>query len=285
VLFSRQFELPQDHPLERHRCRNVRCGAKLEPAATNPRDAFCCQGCFDSFYRGRCLVCERSFIRQSERQQLCKRRRCRDEFYRHKELFLGTRYLPSVLRHNASRNARKSRGILGALGARPFAQIVGPRLSPSSLRLASLPLDSELAARLERTHRPYFEALKKSKQAAARRALIKRGDPPVNVLGGYRFPNAPQICLSPLPASEWATPSSWTPTATSAVCPEIPDFLTRRDLGARRRQHEHRQHEQRPGSPSRRVGGGTTARKAKPAPLATEKAGFRNPSTNSRRFL
>jgi hypothetical protein len=226
MLFSRQFELPQVHPQERHRCRNVRCSAKLESAVTNPRDAFCCQGCFDTHYRGRCLVCERPIIRQTERQRLCKRRRCRDEFYRHKELFLGARYLPSVLRHNASRSAHSTGLKIGTLGGRPFAQIAGPQLTPASLRLASLPFDSDLAARLERTHRPYFEALKRSKQAAARQALIKRHHPPVNVLGGYHFPNAPTTDLSPLPASEWAVASAWKPTATlTSNIPDIPDFL------------------------------------------------------------
>jgi hypothetical protein len=226
MLFTRSFVNPQAHPQERHRCRNVRCGAKLKSTATNPRDAFCCQGCFDAHYRGRCLVCERPIIRQTERQRLCKRRGCRDEFYRHKELFLGARYLPSGLRHNASRSARFTGLKIGTLGGRPFAQIAGPRLTPTSLRLASLPLDSDLAARLERMHRPYFEALKRSKQAAARQALIKRHHPPVNVLGGYHFPNAPTIDLSPLPASEWAVASAWKPTATlTSNIPDIPDFL------------------------------------------------------------
>jgi hypothetical protein len=202
MLFSRQFEVPQVHPQERHRCRNVRCGAKLKSTATNPRDAFCSQGCFDSFYRGHCLACERPIIRQTDRQLLCGRKKCRNDFQRHRELFLGTRYLPSLLRHNASRSARFTGLKIRTLGGRPFAQIAGPRLTPTSLRLASLPLGPDLAARLERTHRPYFEALKRSKQAAARQALIKRHHPPVNVLGGYHFPNAPTIDLSPLSASE-----------------------------------------------------------------------------------
>jgi hypothetical protein len=47
----------------RHYCRNVRCGAKLKKPADNPRDAFCCVGCFESYFRNRCLVRERPFKR------------------------------------------------------------------------------------------------------------------------------------------------------------------------------------------------------------------------------
>jgi hypothetical protein len=119
------------------------------------------------------------------------------------------------------------------LGGRPFAQIAGPALSPTFLRAACLPVDPEFAARLERTHRPYFEALKQSKQAADRRALIKRGDPPINVLGGYRFLDVPIVDLSPLPAAEWAAPSAWTPAVTLTTdIPDIPDFLRRGAISA-----------------------------------------------------
>ena len=42
----------------RHYCRNPRCRTKLAAPVSNPRDAFCCRGCFDSFYLHRCAVCE-----------------------------------------------------------------------------------------------------------------------------------------------------------------------------------------------------------------------------------
>ena len=80
---------------------------------------------------------------------------------------------------------------------------------------------------MERTHRPYFEALKKSKRAAARKAVIKRKHPPVNVLDGYHFSGAPAVDLSPLPAPEWAVPSRWFPTGDGADVPPIPEFLRR----------------------------------------------------------
>jgi hypothetical protein len=43
----------------RHRCRNLHCRMKLKAPVENERHAFCCRGCFNSFYRSRCLVCEK----------------------------------------------------------------------------------------------------------------------------------------------------------------------------------------------------------------------------------
>jgi hypothetical protein len=196
MLYSRVFDAPQVGPLTRHHCRNPKCGARLKPPTTNSRDAFCCAGCFSAFYRRHCLVCERPIIRQTERQVLCGRVKCKRDFQRHRERFSPTRYLASVLVPNASRSAHSTGLKIGALAGRGFTQIAGPKLSPTALHLASLPLDPELTARLERTHRDYVENRQKAKRRAAKQALIKRKHSPVNVLGGYRFPGAPEIDLS-----------------------------------------------------------------------------------------
>jgi hypothetical protein len=71
----------------RHHCRNPRCGGKLQRPTNNRLDAFCCRGCFDSYYRSRCLVCEQPFRRKTERRQVCNRSKCRHEFQRHRERF------------------------------------------------------------------------------------------------------------------------------------------------------------------------------------------------------
>jgi hypothetical protein len=212
----------------RRRCRYPRCGAKFRPAVSNPRDAFCSSRCFAQFYRRHCLVCERPIPRKTERQILCGRQKCKGQFRRHKEQFLPTRYLASVLSPNASGSAHFTGLKIGTKSGRGFVQIAGPALSATALRLASLPLDPEFAARLERAHRNYFDDLRKSQRRAARRALIKRKHPPVNVLGGYRFPGAPTIDLSPLPEPKWAVPSRWRPSPAATDCPDIPEFLRRR---------------------------------------------------------
>lgn len=65
----------------RHRCRHPRCRSKLPSPVTNPREAFCCRGCYESFYLHRCRVCECS-IEQPKRGQrvICKKARCRNAF-------------------------------------------------------------------------------------------------------------------------------------------------------------------------------------------------------------
>jgi hypothetical protein len=62
-------------------------------------------------------------------------------------------------------------------------------MSPT-VRRAIIPLDPDLVARLERTHRDYFKSKRKSKRSAARAAPLKRQHRPANVLGGYQFENA-----------------------------------------------------------------------------------------------
>jgi hypothetical protein len=68
-----------DFALElRHRCRNPRCRSKLPKPVENEREAFCTRGCHSSFYRKRCLICERGMERTNERQLICGKRRCRN---------------------------------------------------------------------------------------------------------------------------------------------------------------------------------------------------------------
>ena len=64
----------------RHYCRNLHCHAKLPEPVENARAAFCCRGCFNSYFRGRCLVCEQAYQRAAEHQKLCRRRQCRRDY-------------------------------------------------------------------------------------------------------------------------------------------------------------------------------------------------------------
>jgi hypothetical protein len=220
---------PASAPGLRHRCRNPRCGLKLRRGPTdNLRAAFCTAKCFDSYFRHRCLVCERPIDRKSERRQLCGRAQCRKQFQRHRERFYPPRYQASVSSPNASRSADKTGLKSGSEGGRAFRQVAGPELGATSLRLASLPLDPDFAARIARANAHEVEARAKAKRKAERVAIVKRRYPLVNVLGGYRFPNAPVIDLSPIdPPPEWAITSRWAPTGVGADVPPIPEFLSR----------------------------------------------------------
>ena len=59
---------------------------------------------------------------------------------------------------------------------------------PARHRTAHLPLDRVRAARIDRVNREYW------RDDSA--TLIKRRQPPVNIVGGYRFPDAPNIDIS-----------------------------------------------------------------------------------------
>jgi hypothetical protein len=62
----------------RHRCRNPKCRSKLPAPVSNEREAFCCRGCFNAFYRHRCLICEQEMDRKNEGQKVCSKRKCRN---------------------------------------------------------------------------------------------------------------------------------------------------------------------------------------------------------------
>ena len=59
----------------RHFCRH--CRGKLPAPTANLREAFDSPGCHRSFYRHRCLVCEREMPRLREDQKTCYRAECK----------------------------------------------------------------------------------------------------------------------------------------------------------------------------------------------------------------
>src|SRR5258708_37673785 len=54
---------------ERKRCRNPHCRLKLKEPTDNEHHAFCCKGCHESFYKHKCLVCERPL--RNARRRYC----------------------------------------------------------------------------------------------------------------------------------------------------------------------------------------------------------------------
>jgi hypothetical protein len=69
----------------RHYCRNLHCRTKLPEPVENEHKAFCCRSCFESFYRKRCLVCEKP--KHHQRRQLCGHIDCKREKNRFPHLF------------------------------------------------------------------------------------------------------------------------------------------------------------------------------------------------------
>ena len=120
----------------RHRCRNPRCRSKLPAPVGNPRDAFCTRGCHSSFYRKRCLVCEREMERRNERQLVCGKRACRNALQGSEAL---GRYRPSSEPVYPLEKLIKSGIKTGHEGDRPWRIIAGPELTPSQLHCAAVP--------------------------------------------------------------------------------------------------------------------------------------------------
>jgi hypothetical protein len=153
--------LPPD-PLELHpagfirrRCRNPRCGAKLKCETDKPRDAFCCVGCFDQYYRTVCLVCERPMRQKGRRRRQFCRKRCQSEFHRHPERFFARWGGAATTLPDAGRNGPGSAHSTGlktdTKRDRAWRVVAGPAAGLDPINLA-VPLDREAAARSHRAN-------------------------------------------------------------------------------------------------------------------------------------
>jgi hypothetical protein len=87
----------------------------------------------------------------------------------------------------------------------------GPELTPAQLRLAIVG-GKEAVEAINRTN------LRHWREHNAKACLIKRHDPPINILGGYKFPNASSVNLN--------RPTSPTNQAHNPHFAEVPDDLS-----------------------------------------------------------
>jgi hypothetical protein len=205
----------------RHRCRNPRCGRKLKEPTDNPREAFCCKGCFTSYYRNRCIVDERPYNRVREDQHTCGSRKCKGELRRHPLRYFG-RWLPVPHEAlSALRNPIKSGLKTGIKGwrwvrlpsedddwqllnreGRQVARIrqdgnsywvTRPRCVPEPPLegLEQAKLRAELMALWAMD--PLWQRSPRTKRRAELMAIISRNRALVNLLGGYRFESTPAL--------------------------------------------------------------------------------------------
>jgi hypothetical protein len=194
-------------------CRNQKCRTKLKKPVSNRREAFCSRGCHTSFYLKRCLVCEDPLQRRNKTQKVCRKSRCRNA-WRAKAGF--GRYCPS----NSVSLASKTPNFIGSKRApKPdlaWRQIAGPKLSRSQLQCALVGAQ-EVAAENHQKNRAGW-----SKHNA--QALLQPHHPPVNILGGYKFPDAPDVKLREEKEPGFALTASSTKSDDNL---DIPDFLKR----------------------------------------------------------
>jgi hypothetical protein len=181
----------------RHYCRNPRCRSKLPAPVSNAREAFCCRGCHGSFYRHRCLICEQPMERKTENQLICGKRKCRNALVARSGL---GRYLPSSDVISPSKKP-VNKGLEGPpTDGRPWRVIAGPELTPDQLHGATVPdgpncrWEGGAYLRIEANNRAM---LRRHFRDQAAKCLLQPHHSPVNIVGGYRFPDARVIDLSP----------------------------------------------------------------------------------------
>jgi hypothetical protein len=212
MLYRHQLNPPQ----VRRRCRNPRCGAKLKAPTTDRRNAFCSKGCKVAYYNSRCLICENLFDRKTGRRVVCSRSKCRHQLERHPERFALSATPLAGVGHNASRNPIKSGLKIATKSGRPFRTVAGPGVPEINLRITPAEIPTS------RANKAFAKYWQKAKRRAARLALIKRKTPPINIVGGYKFPNAPMIDLGPTAATPTPPPK---PSIGDDL--SIPAFLKR----------------------------------------------------------
>jgi hypothetical protein len=197
-------------------CRNPRCNANLKTPTNNRCDAFCCRGCERQFYGCRCRVCESLFDRKTSRRQVCQRTKCRYQFQHHSERYFGSRPITpqnASIAHNAHPNPLKMGVKSDGKSGRALRIVAGPEVPDINLRILPVP-----APKANRTWQ-------KAERRATRKVLIQYVTPPVNIIGGYRFPGAPAIDLRQARAAPAA------PAIPTGDGLDIPAFL-RRTLAA-----------------------------------------------------
>ena len=127
--------------------------------------------------------------RKTERKRICERKSCRNEFRSlkaHSVLGKWGMGNSSISVGNGSADPIKQAPLGGGKPNLAWRQIAGAELDPVSFRLATLPDAS--AAQTARANRSFAND--------DRRTLIKRHHPPVNMVGGYRFRDAPLVELT-----------------------------------------------------------------------------------------
>jgi hypothetical protein len=193
----------------RQRCRNPRCKVWLKEPVTNPRDAFCCASCEVGFYRTHCRVCEKELGegKRNSRRELCGRRQCRNQFRSFRGQFFSVWYPSATGASKPEKNSTKSTSKTGIKSDRGFA--------------IGADYDREVLRENLRTNAKFW---------AAAAVLIGPTDPPVNILGGFKFPNAPAVDLGPLAEPVPIVASQWKPCVPSSPITDdlsIPVFLRR----------------------------------------------------------
>jgi len=136
---------------------------------------------------GQCRACGREFLyRRTGRPRNFCDQKCRQSAFRQCGGYPPSQIAESVRKKEAT--SKLSSPDFGDRGSASWRVVAGPELD---LRWATV--GSERIIEADKRAR----AKLKDEAGADAHCLIKRHDPPVNVVGGYKFPNAPAVDLTP----------------------------------------------------------------------------------------
>ena len=161
----------------RHYCRNRHCRTRLKAPVENAHDAFCTRGCYDSFHRKRCVVCERPMERRTERQLVCGKRRCRNALQARQNL---GRYLAPSNGVSPLENPIKPGIKIDGAVDRPWRLVAGPALTPNQFHCATIG-GAEAVEAANRTNLRYW---REANAKAEAKTLVKRHDLPGTITLG-----------------------------------------------------------------------------------------------------
>jgi hypothetical protein len=234
----------------RHRCRNPCCRSKLPAPVENEHRAFCTRGCYESFYRSRCRVCERDLRKDGKRgdagRVYCRPPAgCRREAKRWPEKYGRAPWVgfPQTKQRNVDSTGLK----IGIAGDRPPFRCLAPLRwggdpdhgdhslhDKDGLTIARVVLegDGRYHLRSPATRpRMSWPGLGEAQRHAEALALVAIPLDPKLVARIRRDNETPNPMGPPLNlrlSREEATPSDWRPTGDGADVPPIPEFLLRR---------------------------------------------------------
>jgi hypothetical protein len=108
---------------------------------------------------------------------------------------------------------------------REWRHVAGPKLSSSQLHCATVPdgPNSQWEGGKYRLIEDRNRALSKTIREQAAKCLMQPHHPPVNILGGYKFPDAPDVMLREEKKPRFSSTAFPKPDANL----DIPDFLKR----------------------------------------------------------
>jgi hypothetical protein len=236
----------------RHRCRNPRCRMKLPAPVEIAHHAFCARGCYESFYRTRCRVCERDLRKTGKRgdahRLYCRPpSRCAAEARKWPGKYgFGAQPIPDPLFCTTNVRSAHSTGLMiGIADDRPTAHHLRgwwwggdgeddhSLYDPDGLTIARIMLEADGRYHLRapnsipRQSWPDFDAAKRGAEIVALMVMPVESRVAARIKRENELPHPMGSPLNRPLLTSGAISSDWRPAGDGAGVPDIPDFLLR----------------------------------------------------------